>query len=342
MSGGHKTYWHLRAERRIPSAYELLSSRLSYHPALGSAVQTPALAFHRQYPMCFTVRDWDAFHDPAETTYATYVASRRDRELFVQQLLQGIDGSDYDARLDRRWLSLLERVLAPLRYPAHGLHMLAAYLAQAAPSSRIAIALAFQCGDEIRRVSWLAYRTQQLALVHPDFGELAKHDWQHNPALQPLREMIERLLVTYEWGEAFVALNLVFKPLFDEFFGRRLSALARSQGDDVLGRLLLSLCEDQRWHAACAFALGRQIVGDGNAARVEELIERWRPRAFDALGAASTLTDSVSCPPDLAGELERVHAFARVQCGLPAQRSEALPDAADTDGRTNRQLGGAS
>lgn len=317
-----KTYWHLLAARRMPSEYELTSLKLLYHPQQGVAVRTPVSDFHAQHRTRFNVPDWEVFRDPAETTYGTYVSSRRDREVFVQQLLQSIEGGDYDARLQRRWLSLLERVIAPLRYPCHGLQMLSAYVAQAAPSSCIAIAAAFQSADEIRRISWLAYRTKQLSLAYAGFGERAKHDWQVNPALQPLREVIERLLVSYDWDEAFVGLDLVLKPLFDEFFSLQLAQLARVHGDDILARMLLSLSEDQRWHAAYAFALGRHIVAAGEGERVTELIERWRPRVMDAIGAASTLCDSVAGPPDLRGELERVHTFVLVQCGLSQARAE--------------------
>ena len=318
-----KTYWHLLAARRVPSEYELTSSQLLYHPRLGVSVQTPVAAFHAQHACKFQVADWEAFQDPAALTYGAYVTARRDREVFVTHLLQSIDGSDYDARLDPRWVALLDRVLSPLRYPVHGLQMAAAYLAQAAPASRIAIAAAFQSADELRRISWFAYRTKQLSLAHPGFAERAKEDWQQNPALQPLRELIERLLVTYDWGEAFVALELVVKPMFDEFFGRRFAALARAQGDDVLARILLSLAEDQRWHAACGCALARHVLASGNRELVQDAIERWLPRTTGAIGAASTLTDSVPCAPDLAGDLERVHAWVLLQCGLTPEQAGA-------------------
>jgi len=336
-----KTYWHLLSARRMPSQYELMSTKLLYYPKLGVAVRTPVSDFHAQHRARFNIPDWDAFRDPAETTYGTYVSTRRDREVFVQHLLQTIEGSDYDTRLERRWVSLLDRVLAPLRYPCHGLQMISAYVAQGAPSSCLAIAAAFQSADEIRRISWLAYRTKQLSLAHPGFAERAKHDWQRNPALQPLREVIERMLVSYDWDEAFVALDLVLKPVFDEFFGSYLAGLARRHGDDVLARILLSLSEDQRWHAAYAFALGRQIVAAGDGERLMQLIDAWRPRVLDAIGAASTLCDSVFGSPDLRGEFERVHTFVLVQCGLSqAQVDQTAPGRGRETG--TRQLGGSA
>ena len=82
-----KTYSHLLANRRMPTEYELTSTQLLYYPRLGVAVQTPAAAFHARHACQFRVADWEAFQDPAETTYASYVSTRREREIFVQHLV---------------------------------------------------------------------------------------------------------------------------------------------------------------------------------------------------------------------------------------------------------------
>lgn len=47
---------------------------------------------------------------------------------------------------------------------------------------------------------------------------------------QPLREGIEKLLTAYDWGESFVGLNLVLKPLVDQLFMKHLSDLALERG----------------------------------------------------------------------------------------------------------------
>jgi len=257
-----KTYWHLLAARRMPSEYELVSSRLLYHPQLGVSVRTPVVDFEARYPLSLTCSAWDEFRDPRETTYARYVSEQRDRENYLDRLLSSIEHSDYDRSLDASWLSVLARAFVPMRYPCHGLHMAAAYVAHRAPAGRIVIAAAFQTADEVRRVQRIAYRSKQLMLAHADFGTNAQAVWEREPALQPLRECIERLLVCYEWGEAFVALNLVIKPLFDEFLCSQLAEVAREQRDDVLARMLLSLREDQLWHRAWSGALVRHVLSD--------------------------------------------------------------------------------
>jgi toluene monooxygenase system protein E len=43
----------------------------------------------------------------------------------------------YDESLTEEWVAFVNRWYAPLRFAAHGLQMLAAYIAQLAPASRI-------------------------------------------------------------------------------------------------------------------------------------------------------------------------------------------------------------
>ena len=48
---------------------------------------------------------------------------------------------------------------------------------------------------------------------------------------------MEQVLVTWDWTEAFVALNLIAKPAIEEAVLRQLGDTARHQGDMLLGML---------------------------------------------------------------------------------------------------------
>jgi toluene monooxygenase system protein E len=282
-----RTYWHLEPHRRKPTDYEICSSRLFYHLGRGFEVETPVGAWcaKTQSESHLSVDDWDAYEDPRQTTYAKYVELQKTSETFVDGLLGMIEGTDYDRRLRPQWLALLERLLPTLRYPIHGLQMVASYLAHMAPSGRIVITGLFQTADEIRRIQRFAYRMRQLQLVDGAFGADSRSRWQAGAEWQPLRRLIENLLVTYDWGEAFAALNLVAKPMFDDMFMVQLAQLADREGDDLLNKMLLSLHEDCRWHRAWSAALAHFAV-ERNPANQRVLagwIERWTPEAKRAL-----------------------------------------------------------
>ncbi len=254
-----RTYWHLQHLTRKPSEYDIATSRLSYHATRGFEVDVAVAEWYARYQRGspLTCRDWEAFRDPRETTYTRYTEIQTAREVFVDGLLRSIDGTDYDAALSPAWLATLSRVLAPLRYAVHGLQMIAAYVGHMAPAGRITIASAFQTADEVRRLQRLAYRMRQLQESHPDFGRDSKAVWEGDPMWQPLREAVEKLLVAYDWGEAFAGLNLVLKPAFDELFMTHFARLARRSGDDLLERMFGSLHEDCHWHREWSLALTR-------------------------------------------------------------------------------------
>lgn len=288
-----RTYWHLDALGRRPSDYELATSRLLYYVERGLEVEVPIGDWFRRYQQGSPLRspDWERFRDPRETTYSRYVEAQRNKEGLVDGLFEMAERNDYDRRLSPEWLSFLSGVLGPLRYPMHGLQMIAAYIGQIAPAGRIAIVSLFQAADEMRRIQRFAYRMRQLQRVLPEFGVESRALWQEGACWQPLREVVERLLVSYDWGEAFVALNVVLKPLFDELFMTRLALLARASGDDLLERVLCSLDEDCSWHRDWTRALVALALEDAGENRevMQGWVARWAPQATRAIGAFEPL-----------------------------------------------------
>lgn len=295
-----RTYWHLESLARRPSDYEIVSSRLLYSAQRGFEVRTPVAAFYERHQGDTPLRalDWELFRDPRELTYESYVATHAHGEAFVEGLFSSIDGTDYDRRLPREWVDFLDRVLGPLRYPVHGLQMVAAYTGQMAPGSRLAIASLFQVADEIRRIHALAYRTRQIQTTHPAFAKESRRTFESYPAWQPTRKVIERLLVTYDWGESLVATNLVVKPVFDEFFMVHLGRVARSVGDDILERLFFSLGEDCARHREWAAAAVLLSFTDFSSAReaAAQWIAKWRPLALGAIASLAELVEAVPRP----------------------------------------------
>jgi toluene monooxygenase system protein E len=288
-----KTYSHLAGRRRVPSEYELVTSGLLYYPGKGFEVEVPLSAWYRQQQQGspLVCADWERFADPRETTYTSYVALQAAQESHVAGLLRSIDASDYDLSLSEPGRKLLARGVTPLRFAFHGLQMIAAYVGQMAPSGRIAVAALFQAADEARRLQRIAYRMAQLRRAHCGFADDSRALWQEHSAWQPLRRLIERLLVTYDWGEALVALNLCAKPILDRFTMAELAAEARRAGDYLLGEIFFSLAEDCRWHAAWTQALIAMVLADGphNREVIEGWIRAWLPQARDAAAGLATL-----------------------------------------------------
>lgn len=322
MNTKQRTYWHFEGLGRIPSEYEITSARLLYHHEHGFAVDTPVARWHRSIWENPTLRgsDWESFTDPLETTYTTYVKRQAAREDFVDALFRSIEGTDHDSRLNLEWFDLLAVSLPVLRFPCHGLQMLAAQVAQLAPTGRIAMLGLFQAADEMRRVQRFACRMRQLQSRDPNFGIESRQHWQAKAAWQPLRRVIETLLATHDFGEAFVALDLVLKPAFDRVFLGGLREVAEAYGDSLLSKLLFSLEEDAAWHHGWARALLAQVLESdaANRAAVGTWIERWTPQVDDAISAAAELVCAESTVPVAVEQaLRNLHSAEASQNGGP-------------------------
>jgi hypothetical protein len=287
-----KTYWHLAARQRKPTRYEVGSTRLHYYVGRGFEVNVPASGWYQRYQQQSPLQapDWEQFSDPRQTDYAAYVRLQAGQEAYVEGVLRSIEESAYDSELTPAARALLDRVVVPLRYVFHGFQMIAAYVGQMAPASRITIAALLQAADESRRIQRIAYRTAQLQQLTPDFGAEGRARWEGDPAWQPLRELVERMLVTYDWGEAFTALNLCAKPLLDDLFMVQLPTVARAHQDYLLGQVFSSLARDCEWHSRWAAALVRVALQGrpDNSAVFAGWIERWAPRAERAASALAT------------------------------------------------------
>jgi toluene monooxygenase system protein E len=136
------------------------------------------------------------------------------------------------------------------------------------------------------------------------------------PEWQPLRRTLEMMLVTYDFGEAFAALSLAFKPRFDRFVERALAEAARQNDDPLLEQLVFSLAEDSAWHRAWSHELVRLAVREDPAQRptLEGWLAVWTPRVRESLAALDAL---LAPPAEARGRLDEIEA----QCREDARRA---------------------
>ena len=170
-----RTYWFLESLGHRPSDYEVCSTALLYAPTPDRKfeVPTPAGAFWLGHQAERTLGrlPWPSFADPRRTTYAGYVQRQHERELFVDGLYAQLDDGARDQALAPAWRASLADALSALRFPYHGLQMVACYLGSVAPAGRVAIACAFQAADELRVVQRFAQRLGYLRRLDPAAGE---------------------------------------------------------------------------------------------------------------------------------------------------------------------------
>lgn len=298
---GLKTWSYLikKGIRRKPTEYEVVSVNLHHRtddPDMPFELDPdiPMNRWYKQYVNNSPLQhdDWDDFRDPDQLIYRTYNTIQDGQEEYVDGLLNEYNETGHDATLAEDWIDALLRLYTPGRYLLHTLQMGSAYIAHMAPASTITNCAIFQDGDSMRWMQRIAYRTAELAKSWPDkgFGEKERSAWETDPAWQGFRELMEKALVAYDWGEAFTVLNLVVKPTVDGAFFRQLGHAARDHDDTLLAMLndaaLVDSERHRRWSCALVeFALRRKE----NKKVLTDWVRKWEPlgdKAIDTYCAA--------------------------------------------------------
>ncbi|MFC7660296.1 toluene hydroxylase [Pseudonocardia benzenivorans] len=259
------------------------------------------------------IEDWETFRDPDKLNYRSYVSLQHQRETVMDGIVDEYERRDHDATLGADWAATLTVAFAPARFAIHALQMAALYLGQVGPSAFITNAAHFQAGDEMRRIQWLAYRCKSLSLAGtPELvsSTLARNTWENDERWQPARKLLEELLIAYDWGEAFAALNLTVKPVLDIVLNEELALVAEANGDGLLASMQREHAHDsersQRWSKAL---VATAVAGaDGNRDHLQKWVDQWSSAAYDAAdGLRSLLADAPVAPqPALLGRSDIV------------------------------------
>lgn len=281
--------------RRRPSEYEIVSTGLHYHTLnpeqpFELSPDIPMAKWYRKYRNQSPLRhpDWDAFRDPDEMIYRSYNLVQDGQENYVWGLFDQFNARGHDEMLDPAWVSFLAQGYAPARYLFHALQMGSAYVHQMAPASTITNCATYASADHLRWVTHTAYRTRELAERFPalGFGVDERAHWENLACWQGFRELLERALVAWDWGEAFVAIFLVAKPAVEETVLAALGNTARRHNDLLLGLLAQAQLRDAERHRRWAAALAQMALDvDGNRSVMLEWSRKWVPLAERAIAA---------------------------------------------------------
>jgi len=345
-----KTWSLLGDVRKKPSEYEVVTARLHYHFRRQPAPfeldpDTPINTWYRTYRegSDFQTDDWEGFRDPHHLTYRAYVEEQAEREAYLDNLIDAFENRKHETCLERQWVEVLGRLYLPARFPMHALQMTGLYVGQMAPSSFITNATYFQAADELRRIQWTAYRAKSLSLEHDvNLGSSAysRERWEEDAAWQPLRETLEKMLIAYDWGEAFAVLNLMVKPVFDLVFNIELAGLARANEDDLLALMLDDFTLDSQRSCDWTIALVQYAVAQrpANKGVLKQWVDQWEPLAYRGMEGVVELFAHAPHPMEARAVSAKVraahHAFL-YRCGLNAGK-QAFVSVQGIDGYRNQ------
>ncbi len=291
--------------RKMPSEYEIVTHAQNWTLRQNRAAtfeQNPSsapnlwfLTYRENSPL--KAENWDAYRDPDALTYKAYVNLQSEAEAKVHGVLEAHAEAGADAALDPGSVALLGHLFTPSRYLYHGFQQVEAYIGYMAPSSYITNAAGFSTADFLRRVTTIAYRTRELQIAYPDsgIGSAERSLWEERDEWQPARKAIEYALVSYDWAEAFTAVNLVLAPTLDDVLLTQLGQVAKSNEDDLTWLLTSFLAEDARRRGRWSRALADLAIAQRpeNRAVLGKWVSRWSALADDAALGLGKILETV-------------------------------------------------
>jgi hypothetical protein len=171
--------------------------------------------------------------------------------------------------------------------------MASQYVARFAISGLITNTALLQCFDELRHTQRIAEWGRELETAYGGFADY-RAQWLESPMFQPLREYIEWLCVTKDWGEVIVAGNLVLEPLLQPVLHSAMADLGHAHGDAVLPHLAYQVQLDEERHWGWARALAAMLhQSEQNVEQTQEWIDHWWERADRAVCAFGEIFESV-------------------------------------------------
>jgi phenol hydroxylase P1 protein len=290
--------------------------------------------------------DWEAFRDPKKFWYTTYVNNRKKLAEEVENNFSYASELKVIENLSNKWVDALRDIYTPLRHLEYGESVQMQYVIRYALGTAIEQCATYQAFDKIGRAQWISQWAMNMEEQHGDFLKHGKDVLLNEPAYQPLRHYVEEVLTTDDWAEVLIATNLTLDLLLGSLMYRQLNKEAMKQGDTHLSILNLAIQKQLDWNRDWAVSLFGLLakdeatsrwdyiksLGEGyqdwggdyrwgrvmndpretpeetlsNAEIIQEWIEKWYPKAYEAVLALAPLFEKHGIDLNIAETLKMI------------------------------------
>ena len=252
------------------------------------------------------MKDWYAFKDPRQYYYGTYTIARSRQQDTMEKSLDFVDKRGLLRDLPQDVRNALVFALVPMRHLEWGANLNNCFVTAYGYGTAITQATMFHGMD---RLGIAQYLSRIGLLIDGNSGESLSHAkslWMDHAAWQPLRRLMERMMVVRDWFELFVRQNLVLDGLLYPLVFRQYEPRISSQHGPALSLLSEFMTtwfdESSRWVDATIKTAAAE--SPGNAERLRGWIAASRAEVREAL---ATYAGEI-LGGDAAGVLEKVDA----------------------------------
>jgi phenol hydroxylase P1 protein len=262
-----------------------------------------------------------SYTDPRQYYYTPYIANSAVRYDSFADTLKYIEERRLLDRLPEGWQLALTGFIVPLRHYESGAQLISVNASRFAWGTTVEQPASFAGFDRIGNAQLLSLIGLSISGGAGDTLTEAKKNWLHSGPLQPLRRLVEELLVEPDWAVSLVALDIVdaqvYQTLYTHLDDRALfrGAMAYS----LLARHFSSwYANHHTWLVALIKAwTGDPTHGESNRKVLADIADRWYPAACDAM---RSITHGVA---EQAGSVTVVAAADRAAAESAAELTKA-------------------
>lgn len=255
-----------------------------------------------------------SYADPRQFYYTPYVTNRAALHDEFGKTLSYLEQRDLLAKLPAEWRAVLAAVVIPLRHYESGAQLISVTGARFAYGTSLEQCCTFAAFDRIGNAQMLSRAGIALGGGTGETLQMAKQEWLDGAHLQPLRRLVEEIMVGKDWAEGLLAVDLVDSLLYPLLY-RDLDEAALTGGGgafSLFAQHLSAWFTDQRkWLDALRSAwVTDPEHGARNRAELARIVGTWAPRAREAVAALAEVLDQQL--PD-AGAVARLAEHADAQ-----------------------------
>jgi phenol/toluene 2-monooxygenase (NADH) P1/A1 len=233
------------------------------------------------------------FADPRNFYYTPYVTSRAALHEEFGKTLGYLEDRDLLAKLPEAWRGVLASVVIPLRHYESGAQLVSVAGARFAYGTSLEQCCTFAAFDRIGNAQMLSRVGIALGRGTGDVLTTAKQEWVDGAHLQPLRQLIEQIMVVDDWAEGLLAvdhLDALLYPLIYSGLDER-ALLGGAGAYSLFAQHLTRWFADQRKWLDALIACWRDDPehGPANAEHLDRIAQTWQPRATAAAGALAAV-----------------------------------------------------
>ena len=236
-----------------------------------------------------------SFADPRQLYYMHYVAGRAALHDEFAKTLSYLEERDLLARLPGSWQEVVASVVLPLRHYESGAQMVSVAGARFAYGTSIEQCCTFAAFDRMGNAQMLSRVGLALGGGGGEVLKAAKRDWMEGEHLQPMRRLVEEIMIVDDWAAALVAVDIADSLIYPLLYrGLDEAALLGGAGAYSLVAQHLSgwFADQRKWVDALIESWSADPDhGESNRELLEHIGHTWTGRAQEAAAALAARID---------------------------------------------------